>query len=108
MALLSRYDVLLVNPVRDGMNLVAKEGPQVNRRDGVLVLSTETGAWEELHDVAFGVHPCDISATARALAEALDLPAAVRAQRASAIRAVVSARGPGDWLADQLAAAAAN
>ena len=47
-AALTRYDVLLVNPVRDGLNLVAKEGPLVNTADGVLVLSREAGAWDEL------------------------------------------------------------
>jgi trehalose 6-phosphate synthase len=68
--------MMMVTPLRDGMNLVAKEGPLVNRHDGVLVLSTETGAWEELREVALGVHPCDVSATAEALAEALSLSAA--------------------------------
>ena len=104
-ALLSRYDVLLVNPVSDGMNLVAKEGPQVNERHGVLVLSTETGAWDELGDVAIGVHPCDVSATAEALAEALSLDASERRVRAERLVAVASARTPTDWLQGQLAAA---
>lgn len=103
-ALLASYDVLLVNPVNDGMNLVAKEGPQVNRRDGVLVLSTETGAWEELGDVAFGVHPCDVSATAEALHTALTLDAAERRARAERVVAVAAARTPVDWLEGQLAA----
>lgn len=105
-ALLASYDVLLVNPVRDGMNLVAKEGPQVNRRDGVLVLSTETGAWEEMGDVAFGVHPCDVSRTAEVLAEALSLDPAERRARAERVAAIASARTPLDWLEAQLAAAA--
>ncbi len=103
-ALLSRYDVLLVNPVSDGMNLVAKEGPQVNRRDGVLVLSTETGAWEELHDVALGVHPCDVSATAEVLHEALSFGAEERRERAERLVKVAASRTPVDWLAGQLAA----
>ncbi len=103
-ALLSRYDVLLVNPVSDGMNLVAKEGPLVNRHDGVLVLSTEAGAWEELHEVAIGVHPCDVSATAEALAEALSLSAAERRERADRLVAVAGERTPHHWLRDQLAA----
>ncbi|HLI52853.1 MAG TPA: trehalose-6-phosphate synthase, partial [Acidimicrobiales bacterium] len=72
-AALRRYDVLLVNPVRDGLNLVAKEGPQVNERDGVLVLSREAGVWGELADHALGVNPFDISGTAAAIARALDL-----------------------------------
>ena len=103
-ALLGRYDVLLVNPVSDGMNLVAKEGPLVNRRDGVLVLSTETGAWEELREVAVGVHPCDVSATAEALDAALSLSAAERRAQAERLVAVAGARTPRHWLHDQLAA----
>lgn len=107
-ALLSRYDVLLVNPVSDGMNLVAKEGPQVNDRDGVLVLSTETGAWEELAEVAFGVHPCDVSATAEVLAEALALSAEERRRRAARLVEVAASRTPVDWLQGQLGAVASR
>lgn len=106
-ALLSRYDVLLVNPVSDGMNLVAREGPQVNDRDGMLVLSTETGAWEELGDVAFGVHPCDVSATAEVLAEALALSAEERRRRAERLVKVAASRTPVDWLQGQLGAVGA-
>jgi len=104
-ALLGCYDVLLVNPVSDGMNLVAKEGPLVNGRDGVVVLSTETGAWEELGGVAYGVHPLDVSATAEVLAEALRLGSGDRHERAARLRAVAGSRTPADWLADQVAAA---
>ena len=64
-AALSRYDVLLVNPIRDGLNLVAKEGPLVNTTDGVVVLSREAGAWEELYPAAVGVNPFDVTGTAR-------------------------------------------
>ena len=52
-----RYDVLLVNPIKDGLNLVAKEGPLVNRRDGVLCLSPEAGSYDELHDAAVADPP---------------------------------------------------
>ncbi len=48
LAAYKHYDVLVVNAIFDGMNLVAKEGPVVNTRDGVLVLSENTGAFEEL------------------------------------------------------------
>jgi trehalose 6-phosphate synthase len=106
-ALLQRYDVLVVNPLADGMNLVAKEGPQVNRRDGVLVLSTEAGAWDELHEASLSVHPCDVSATAEALVTALEQPPAERARRAAELRRLVTRRTPRDWLDDQLAAASA-
>jgi len=107
-AALQRYDALLVNPIRDGMNLVAKEGPLVNRRDGVVVLSTEAGAWDELGAHALGVHPFDVGATADALRRALEMPEPERRERAAALRQLVTARTPADWLADQLAAAAAS
>jgi trehalose 6-phosphate synthase len=104
-ALLRRADVLLVNPVRDGLNLVASEGAIVSERDAVLVLSTEAGAWDELGDLALGVHPFDVSATADALDAALRMPAAERADRAGRLRERAESRTPADWLREQLAAA---
>jgi trehalose 6-phosphate synthase len=104
-AALRRFDVLLVNPIRDGLNLVAKEGMVVNERHGVLALSTEAGAWSELGGPALQVDPYDISATADALHEALTMDEAERAKRAGELRARVLARTPKDWLDDQLAAA---
>jgi len=103
-AALTRYDVLLVNPVRDGLNLVAKEGPLVNKADGVLVLSREAGAWAELQSAAVGVNPFDVTATADALDLALSMDGAERRRRAEALRDVVLGRTAADWLADQLAA----
>ena len=105
LAALKRYDVLLVNPVRDGMNLVAKEGPLVNDRDGVLVLSREAGAFDELGPACVGVNPFDVAGTARALATALDVDAQQRRAWAERLRATVRERPPAVWLADQLAAA---
>ena len=104
-AALCRYDVLLVNPIRDGLNLVAKEGPLVNERDGVLVLSPEAGAWEELGEVALEAHPYDVRGTADALHRALSMPGPERGEHAAAVRRVATARTPGDWLADQRRAA---
>jgi trehalose 6-phosphate synthase len=102
-AALQRADVLLVNPIRDGLNLVAKEGPLLNRVDGVLALSTEAGAWAELGDAgALRVNPFDVAATARVLHEALSMGADERATRAASLRAAAGARTPKDWLADQL------
>lgn len=104
-AALRRYDVLLVNPIRDGLNLVAKEGPLVNDIDGVVALSTEAGAWEELGSAAFRVNPYDVSGTADVLHEALSMDAAERKHRAEALRELAGARTAADWLADQVAAA---
>jgi len=110
LAALTISDVLLVNPVRDGLNLVAKEGSLLNTADGVLVLSHEAGAWEELAlagNGALGVNPFDVSGTADVLHAALSMGAPERARRAGALRGAVRARTSADWWADQLAAAAA-
>ncbi len=104
-ALLRRADVILVNPIKDGLNLVAKESALVNERDAQLVLSTEAGAWEELGALAFGVNPYDIVATAAALDAALRMPGDERAARAAELRRRVEARTPRHWLDEQLAAA---
>jgi trehalose 6-phosphate synthase len=105
LAALTISDVLLVNPVRDGLNLVAKEGSLLNGADGVLVLSREAGAWEELSDAALGVNPFDVSGTADALDRALSMDPAERASRATRLRSIVLSRSASDWLREQLAAA---
>lgn len=107
-AALRRYDVLLVNPIKDGLNLVAKEGPLVNDRDGVLCLSPGAGAWEEMGEPSLPVHPFDIEQTAAMLHTALAMPATERAERATRLRALAAARTPNDWLADQLSVARGN
>ena len=104
-AALRRADVFLVNPIRDGLNLVAEEGQLVNERDAVLLLSPEAGVWDQLVGVARPVHPYDVSGTADALAEALAAPADVRAAEAAELRRRAAARTPRDWLGDQLDAA---
>ena len=104
-AALCLHDVLLVNPLRDGMNLVAKEGPIASERDGVLCLSTEAGAYDELAGPAVELNPFDVTGTAAALATALDMPSDERSARASELRSLATKRRPVDWLEDQLAAA---
>jgi trehalose 6-phosphate synthase len=105
LAALSRYDVLLVNPVRDGLNLVAKEGPLINTRHGVLALSHEAGAFDELGPAALEVNPFDVSGTAAVLAGALDMEDDQKAAWADHLTALILARRPADWLDDQLHAA---
>lgn len=105
MAALSRADVVLVNPIRDGLNLVAKEAMLVNQRDGQLVLSPEAGAWDELGVAAWKAEPFDVGATAEALAGALAVGGVEREGRASRLRTAASARTPAAWLADQIRAA---
>jgi trehalose 6-phosphate synthase len=104
-AVLRRADVVLVNPIRDGLNLVAKEASIVNERDAVLCLSREAGVWDEVGAAAVPVPPFDVAGTADALDRALRMPAGERAERAARLRRLALARAPGDWLADQLAAA---
>jgi trehalose 6-phosphate synthase len=104
---LARYDVLLVNPIKDGLNLVAKEGPLVNRRDGVLCLSPEAGAFDELGSAVVPVHPYDVEQAAHALHDALVMDVDERQARASRLCELASARTPRHWLEDQIAAASA-
>jgi trehalose 6-phosphate synthase len=104
-AALRRADALLVNPVRDGLNLVAKELSLVNERDALLVLSDRAGCADELADYAQMINPFDVTATAAALGAAYDMARAERAGRAAGMRKVVRARTPADWFADLVAAA---
>jgi trehalose 6-phosphate synthase len=97
------YDVLLVNAMFDGMNLVAKEGPVVNERNGVSILSENTGAHEELGEFALSVNPFDIQELADSIHAALTMPAEERERRATGLRDIVTARDPGDWIDEQLA-----
>jgi trehalose 6-phosphate synthase len=102
-----QYDVLFVNPVYDGLNLVAKEGPLLNRRHGVLVLSENAGAHEELAPWALTINPGDVEGQARALHEALTMTAPERARRADALAAHVRANGVAAWVEAELAELAA-
>ncbi|GGS80462.1 trehalose-6-phosphate synthase [Streptomyces griseoviridis] len=97
-------DVALVNPIRDGMNLVAKEVPVVSDAGCALVLSREAGAYEELGEDAFVVNPYDVTGTAEALHEALSLPDGERAERSKRLAAAATALPPARWFLDQLEA----
>jgi trehalose 6-phosphate synthase len=97
------YDVLLVNSIKDGLNLVAKEAPLVNARDGVLVLSREAGAFDELEDWVVPVDPLDVENQADALELALELPLELRRSWLASIRAQVHAHDLDAWVAAQLA-----
>ena len=99
---LARSDVLLVNPLRDGLNLVAMEGPLVNQRDGVLCLSREAGAFEVLGGGYVPVQPYDIVQTAAALHEGLVMDPGERGARAARLRAAALASPPSGWLEAQL------
>jgi trehalose 6-phosphate synthase len=100
-AALQRSDVLLANPVIDGTNLVAKEGPVLNERDGVLVLSRSAGAATVMAQGALVVNPYDVEAQVDALHRALTMDADERARRAEVLRSAARINGPEDWLAEQ-------
>ncbi|MFE9922339.1 trehalose-6-phosphate synthase [Streptomyces sp. NPDC005774] len=95
-------DVALVNPIRDGMNLVAKEVPILSDRGCALVLSREAGAYEELGEDAIAVNPYDVVDTARALHEGLAMRPAERTERAKRLAEAATALPPQQWFLDQL------
>ncbi len=98
-----QFDLLIVNSLFDGMNLVAKEAPAVNERDGVLMLSENTGAHEELGSCALSVNPFDIQEQADTIFRALTMDPEERADRATRLKEIVAARNPGEWVDEQLA-----
>ncbi|HUF53809.1 MAG TPA: trehalose-6-phosphate synthase [Dehalococcoidia bacterium] len=100
-AAMTQYDVLLVNPIVDGMNLVSKEGPLVNKGTGVLVLSEQAGSFEQLSDYVLAVAPTDLEGTVRALHQALTMPEDERRRRASALRQIVEDEDIIKWLEHQ-------
>jgi trehalose 6-phosphate synthase len=95
------YDVLLVNPLMDGMNLVAKEGPLVNTRDGVLVLSEMAGAHEQLGEYALSICPTDLEGTVRALYSAITMPVEEKRRRAAALRRAIQEEDITFWMQRQ-------
>lgn len=101
-AALQMYDILLVNSVADGMNLVAKEGPTVNKKDGVVILSEKTGARQQLEPGALVISPCDVYATAEAFHQALTMGADEKSERSVRLRNIVERADIQDWLCRQL------
>lgn len=99
---MSIADVIFVNPLVDGMNLVSKEGPLVNKGDGVLVLSEQAGSHEQLGEYALSVCPTDLEGTLRALYEALTMPAEERRRRAAALKRLILEEDITFWLERQL------
>jgi trehalose 6-phosphate synthase len=102
------YDALMVNAIFDGMNLVAKEGPVLNQRDGVLILSENTGASEELGAFAVSVNPFDIEEQAEAIFTALTMPLEERRTRLRGLRGIVERNSIEKWVDAQFADIAAK
>jgi trehalose 6-phosphate synthase len=96
------FDLLMVNSLFDGMNLVAKEAPAVNTRDGVLMLSENTGSHQELIDCVLSVNPFDIQEQADAIYRALTMDPEQKRRWAEGLREIIFSRNPGDWVDDQL------
>ncbi len=102
LAAMQYYDVLLVNPIIDGMNLVAKEGPAVNQRNGLLVLSRTVGAFEQLEKFCVPTSPTDTSETAHALYKALTMSPEERRIKSVLARQSVENQDLNAWLAQQI------
>jgi trehalose 6-phosphate synthase len=98
-----QFDVLFVNAIFDGLNLVSKEAPLVNERDGVVVLSENTGAYEELSDWVLRVNPFDVAGQADALHRGLTMGVDEKRERLAAIRAHLREHDVGAWIEAQLA-----
>ena len=101
-AALKNFDVLLVNPVYDGLNLVVKEGALVNQKDGVIVLSENAGAHEELRGHVLSINPFDVEATAAAMYTGLTMATAERHRMNEAAREVVRANDIARWISNQV------
>jgi trehalose 6-phosphate synthase len=101
-AALKNFDVLLVNPVYDGLNLVVKEGALVNQHDGVIVLSENAGAHEELREHVLSINPFDVEATAAAMYTGLMMASEDRHRMNEAAREVVRANDIARWISNQV------
>jgi len=102
LAAMQYYDVLLVNSIIDGMNLVAKEGPVVNQRNGVLILSRTAGAFQQLGKASIPISPIDVTETAQALYKALTMPTDERRNKATLARQLVERQDLNGWLRRQI------
>ena len=96
------YDALLVNTIIEGMNLVAKEGPVINTRDGVLVISQTSGVHHQLAPGALSVSPTDIEGTMEALYQAITMPQEQRKKMASTLAESVCREDITHWINRQL------
>lgn len=105
LAAMRSYDAMIVNPVFDGLNMVSKEGGAINERDGVVILSRNAGAFEEIGSATLNVNPFDILETSEAIEQALEMPGAERARRARRLARLATATGPEDWARIRLGAA---
>lgn len=106
LAAYKKFDVLLVNSIADGMNLVAKEGPLLNQKHGVVVLSARTGAFNELSKFCIPVNPFDINQTALSMKEALFMSKEEKAARSRYLKVIITNNDSAKWLYHQMSALA--
>ena len=100
-AAFKHYDCLLVNPIIDGMNIVAKEGPVVNENNGVLIMSNGAGSYEELKDYSIIVNAYDISQTADAIYRAVMMSNEERQRLIEGLKKTVCERNVYIWMQEQ-------
>ncbi len=103
-AALQLYDVLVVNPIKDGLNLVAKEGPCVNNNNGILILSQQAGVYDELGRVALTINPFDVSQCADQVVRAVTMSIHDRCIQSSSLKELSTMSTPATWLETQLRA----
>ncbi|MFW5714142.1 MAG: trehalose-6-phosphate synthase, partial [Brevefilum sp.] len=102
LAAMQLYDVLLINAIADGMNLVAKEGPMINTRNGVLILSERAGASLQLAPGSIIISPCDIFATAEALHQGLMMDPEEKENRAKSLKWIIKQYDINKWFSSQI------
>ena len=94
--------MVLVNTIIEGTNLVAKEGPGVNTRDGVLVLSNSSGVYRQLAGSVLSVSPTEVEGTMEALHPAITMSAEDRKNRAEWLYKSVCREDINHWLKQQM------
>ncbi|MFZ4516148.1 MAG: alpha,alpha-trehalose-phosphate synthase (UDP-forming) [Acidimicrobiia bacterium] len=104
-AAMAHADVVLVNPLKDGLNLVALEAAAINARDGIVICSRDAGAFDVLEAGVLGINPFDIEGTADAIATAVTMASDARHKLAATARQIATSASPTTWLRDCLAAA---
>jgi trehalose 6-phosphate synthase len=101
LAAMQIYDVLIINSLSDGMNLIAKEGPSINQVNGVLILSESVGAVEQLGDAAIVISSTDVVNTAEGLQQALTMPIDERLERSRRLKRRIAEEDISIWIQQQ-------
>ncbi len=100
-AALKNYDCLMVNPICDGMNIVSKEGAILNKKNGILILSKEAGSYDELKNYVLKVDPYDVSGTANAIFQAVNMNKKERTYKMEGLNEIIQNNTLKDWISKQ-------